>query len=288
MLAPSGFRYFLLGFKLIQTKGVKRYVIIPFIINLLLFASAFAYLLTQVDPYINSIIANLPGWLSWLESAVAYVVWPFAVVSMLLLSAFLFGTLANWIAAPFNGLLAARIEESLTNQPSPNESFFDTLKDVPRLFGRELIKLKYYLPRAAVFLLAFFFMPVIGQVLWFLFCAWMMAVQYCDYPFDNHKISFEDMRHQLLTRKAENFGFGATVMLFSMIPIINFLVMPVAICGATAIWVDHHKNWVYWGQQRLYRNGADDGFNVAVSRILATVVWYSAQITRLRPVFLAW
>lgn len=241
MLAPSGSRYFLLGFKLIQTKGVKRYVIIPFIINLILFASAFGYLLTQVNPYIAWITANLPDWLTWLESAIAFVVWPLAVVSMLLLSAFLFSALANWIAAPFNGLLAAKIEEKLINTPLPDESFRDLLKDVPRLFGREFLKLRYYLPRAAAFLLAFFFIPVIGQVLWFLFSAWMMAVQYCDYPFDNHKIPFHKMRADLLTRKTENFSFGAMVMLFSMIPLVNFLVMPVAICGATAIWVDHHK-----------------------------------------------
>lgn len=241
MLAPSGPRYFLLGFKLIQTKGIKRYVIIPFIINLILFASAFGYLLTQVNPYIDWITTNLPDWLSWLQSAIAFLVWPLALISMLLLSAFLFGTLANWIAAPFNGLLSAKIEEKLTNTPLPNESPGELLKDIPRLFGREFIKLKYYLPRAAVFLLAFFFIPVIGQILWFLFSAWMMAVQYCDYPFDNHKIPFNTMRNHLLTRKTENFGFGATVMLFSMIPLVNFLVMPIAICGATAMWADHHK-----------------------------------------------
>ena len=246
MLAPNGARYFLLGFKLIQTKGIKRYVIIPFIFNLILFAGAFGYLLTQVDPYINWITASLPSWLSWLESAIAFLVWPFAIISMLLLSAFLFGTLANWIAAPFNGLLAAKIEQHLTqhlSQQSPtDDSLGELLKDIPRLFQREFIKLRYYLPRAAAFLLAFFFIPVIGQILWFLFSAWMMAIQYCDYPFDNHKVPFDKMRSDLLSRKTENFGFGATVMLFSMIPIVNFLVMPVAICGATAIWVDQHKH----------------------------------------------
>jgi CysZ protein len=99
-------------------------------------------------------------------------------------------------------------------------------------------KLLYYLPRALGFLLLFFILPVAGQILWFLFSAWMMAVQYCDYPFDNHKISFKDMRRVLIKRRSSSFSFGIMVSLFSMIPIVNFLVMPVAVCGATAMWVD--------------------------------------------------
>lgn len=56
---------------------------------------------------------------------------------------------------------------------------------------REWQKLAWYLPRAIV-LLILYFIPGIGQtvapVLWFLFSAWMLAIQYCDYPFDNHKV----------------------------------------------------------------------------------------------------
>jgi CysZ protein len=31
---------------------------------------------------------------------------------------------------------------------------------------------------------------------------------------------------------------------FSLIPIVNFLVMPVAVCGATALWVNELKKQV--------------------------------------------
>lgn len=44
-------------------------------------------------------------------------------------------------------------------------------------------------------LLLLYFVPGIGQtvvpVVWFLFGAWMLAIQYCDYPFDNHKVGFQ-------------------------------------------------------------------------------------------------
>jgi CysZ protein len=233
--------YFLQGFSLIQTKGLKRFVFIPLMVNLLLFCAAFYALFGQIDGAIVWLVDLIPDWLGWLKSALSYIIWPLAVISILLIFALIFGTLANWIAAPFNGLLAEKVEKHLTGQDLGDTGVLDVVKDIPRTLGREFAKLAYYIPRALGFLLLFFILPVFGQILWFLFSAWMMAIQYCDYPFDNHKVAFKDMRRTLNQSRGNCFSFGIGVSIFSMIPIINFLVMPVAICGATAMWVDNLK-----------------------------------------------
>ena len=115
------------------------------------------------------------------------------------------------------------------------------MKDIPRIMKREWQKLAWYLPRAIVLLLLYF-IPGVGQtvapVLWFLFSAWMLAIQYCDYPFDNHKVPFKTMREALRSRKVMNMQFGALTSLFTMIPVLNLVILPVAICGFT------------WGRQR--------------------------------------
>lgn len=240
MEKKSGIDYFFSGFELIMRPGIRLFVIVPLIINVLLFGAAFYYLFGQITPLVEYITDGIPDWLGWLKDSLSYIIWPLAVLIILLFSAFLFGTLANWIAAPFNGLLSERVEIILTGQEIQG-SFWDVLKDIPRTLGREFTKLAYYLPRAIVFLIIFFLLPVIGQVIWFLFTAWMMAIQYCDYPFDNHKISFNDMKKQLLTERKDSFVFGITVTFFSMIPIANLIVMPVAICGATSMWVDKFR-----------------------------------------------
>ena len=67
----------------------------------------------------------------------------------------------------------------------------------------------------------------------------MMAIQYCDYPFDNHKIDFNQMRQRLTEHKGKSYSFGLAATLISMVPLLNLVLMPVAICGATALWVDH-------------------------------------------------
>lgn len=242
MASKSGLDYFFQGFDLISRPGVRLFVIVPLIINVLLFGAAFYFLFGQIDPLVQAVTDWVPAWLDWLKEGLAYIIWPLAVVIILLFSALIFGTLANWIAAPFNGLLSERIELLLTGQPISNDGFTDLLKDIPRTLSREVVKLVYYLPRALLFLLVFFLLPLIGQLIWFLFTAWMMAVQYCDYPFDNHKVPFKKMRLQLAKDKPDAFMFGITVTFFSMIPIINFVVMPVAICGATAMWVDKYRD----------------------------------------------
>lgn len=244
----SGAGYFFKGFELIRRKGVRRFVFIPLAINLLLFSFAFYYLLGQIDHLMIWVENLIPSWLAW----ISYLLWPLAVFTVLVVFSFIFSTAANWLAAPFNGLLSEKVELLLTNAHIDNPvddsignstdgSMTALIKDIPRTLSREWQKFIYYLPRVIGFFILLIFLPVIGQILWFLFIAWMMAIQYKDYPFDNHKIEFSQMRHVLRQNKSLSYSFGITVALFSMLPLINLIVMPVAICGATALWVEQYK-----------------------------------------------
>lgn len=72
-------------------------------------------------------------WLQWLS----YLLWPLAVISVLLVFGYFFSTIANWIAAPFNGLLAEQLEARLTGATPPDTGIFGIMKDVPRIMKRE-------------------------------------------------------------------------------------------------------------------------------------------------------
>jgi len=236
----SGASYFFKGFSLIRQKGVRRFVFIPLIINALLFSVAFYFMYLELNTYMSSIMAWLPSWLDWLS----VILWPLAILSILVIFSFIFSTVANWLAAPFNGLLSEKMEAILSDQVAPKGNMLDIVKDIPRTLSREWQKLRYYLPRAIGFFIILWLLPVFGQIIWFLFVAWMMAIQYKDYPFDNHKVPFSKMKKVLKANQGLSYSFGATVAVFSMIPIINLIVMPVAICGATALWVDYYQDKV--------------------------------------------
>lgn len=237
----SGFHYFFLGFSLIRTKGLKRFVIIPLLVNLILFGAAFSWLFANMGESIEWMLSFIPDAFSWLKDALAYILWPLAVISALLVFALFFGTMANIIAAPFNGLLAEQVERHLTGEEVGGDSVWELIKDTPRILAREWRKLLYYIPRAIICLLFLLVVPLFGQFIWFMFGAWMMAVQYCDYPFDNHKIDFRPMRDLLKAERFTNVCFGMAVSVASFIPLLNLFVMPVAVCGATALFVDKYS-----------------------------------------------
>ncbi|UJF19800.1 sulfate transporter CysZ [Vibrio sp. SS-MA-C1-2] len=239
----SGAGYLLQGFKLALQPGVRRFILIPLLINFLLFGAAFGFLLTQLGGWIDYWLSYLPTWMEWLS----YLLWPLITISILVTFSYFFSMVANWVAAPFNGLLSEYLESRLTGEQAPDTSMGALIKDIPRVFRREWQKLWYYLPKA-LGLLILLWIPGIGQtigpVLWFLFSAWMMSIQYSDYPFDNHKVPFHNMRKALREQKGTSISFGSLTMLFAMIPFVNLIIMPIAVCGATAMWVDKFRHRV--------------------------------------------
>ncbi|MEH0742910.1 sulfate transporter CysZ [Vibrio cholerae] len=238
--SKTGFGYFFHGLQLTLQPGIRQFVLLPLLANIILVGSALFYLFSHLDSWIAEWIGQLPDFLSWLN----YLLWPLLVLTILATFSYFFSTLANFIAAPFNGLLAEKVEEHLTGQKLNDDGMLSVIKDVPRVLAREWRKLLYVLPKA-IGLFILLLIPALGQtlgpILWFVFTAWMLAIQYCDYPFDNHKVPFNDMRHNLKQKQSKAYTFGALVSVFTTIPILNLIVMPVAVCGATSMWVSEFK-----------------------------------------------
>ncbi len=234
----TGFSYLFRGIGLLNTKGLRRFVILPLLVNVLLFTAVFIWLTDQIDLWQASLYEFLPTWLHWLSELLM----PLLMLAMLLAVYFLFTGLANWISAPFNGLLSEQVEAYLTGDTSTQMGMMEFIKDIPRLLLRETQKLLYFLPRFLVFFPLLFIFPVVGQIMWFIFTAWILSIQYSDYPFDNHKVAFSTMRDTLSANKGISLGFGSAVALLTFIPIVNFVVMPAAVCGATIMWVEQYKH----------------------------------------------
>ena len=236
-----GFSYFFQGWSLITQPGIRKFVIIPLIINVLLFSiltmTAYHYYHILTD----WITALLPSWLGWLVT----LVWIVFYISLALFFTYAFTLIANVLSAPFNAFLAERVETHLAGgRQTEDIPWYKIGHEIVRTLYREVQKLLYYLPRA-LFLLICFLIPginIFAAILWFMFNGWMLAIQYLDYSFDNHKVPFLKMRLVFSQNRRLCWTFGATALLFSMIPLVNLLVMPVSIAGATALWHEHFAN----------------------------------------------
>jgi CysZ protein len=236
----KGFGYLREGLRLLRTPGLKRYVAIPLLISTLLFTTAIYAGYYWLEVLMNWLLGYLPSWLEWLR----YLLMPLFALTVVLLVFYTFSLLTNLLAAPFNGLLAEAVEKHLTGQPLEEVGGWQAvLRDiVPSLFS-ELRKLLYFVLRA-IPLGILFLIPGINLAapfLWGLFSAWMLAVEYIDYPMGNHMLHFAEQRKRLRRRRLLSWGFGAGSLLMTMIPVVNFFAMPASVAGATAMWVREHR-----------------------------------------------
>lgn len=235
-----GAKCFLQGFKLLIQPGVFPYVLVPLLINVALFTVVLILSIGQFEHLMDWVMSYLPDWLQWLSG----LLWVLFALSILIVIFFTFSLVGNLIAAPFNGLLAEAVARHLDGQPADaRTSWSQALGGIPNMIGNEGRKLAYF-AKLAIPLLVLFIIPglnLLAPLLWFLFCAWMLAVEYSDYPLGNRGMSFPNQRALLRQYRGNSLGFGATALVMTMIPLLNFIVMPVAVAGATAMWVDYYR-----------------------------------------------
>lgn len=247
----------LYGARLLTRRELRPFIIVPLLINLVLFIALSALMLSQLDGlanYLGSLISHTPvdtenmSWwraimakgAAWAASAFQWLTWIIAIAVLLLflfVYGYAFGIITNIIAAPFNGFLAEKVEELLTGKAPPAEPM---LRMVWRTVGRELRKLMYFIGWGLlIFVVAMLtswtvFIPALLGALW---GAWCMAIQYVDYPLDNHQRPFNELKSVLLRRKLTSLSFGGAVMLAKMVPVLNIFVMPAAVAGGTALYI---------------------------------------------------
>lgn len=232
-----GARYLLRGLHLIHRPGLRRYAYIPLAINILFFATILWLGASQFSDFINAL---LPEWLDWLR----WLLWPLFAVTAAVAIFFIFSAIANLIAAPFNGLLAEAVERHLTGQENHRSSTWrEVLQEGISDFWTELHKLSYFAMRAIPLLILFLIpgLNILAPFLWVILSAWMLSLEYLNYPMGNYGMALLTQRQCLQQHRLLGLGFGGATLLANSIPLLNFLVIPSAVAGATALWVERLK-----------------------------------------------
>ncbi len=230
----KGATYILHGFQLIHRKGIRHFAYIPIAINTVLFSIAI-WISTS---YFSEWLARItPSWLpQWLLD---WVLWPVFFLLLAVIVFFSFSIVANLLTAPFNGVLAEAVEDALTGQKPQSMDWPEIIKDAPGMIWNEVRKLLYVL----LWLIPLFILSwipginLVAPVLWTLFSAWMLALDYHDYPMGNHQLKFPQQRSLLRQRRWLALGFGLAALAGTMIPVVNFLIIPAAVAGATALFL---------------------------------------------------
>ncbi|KAF3982072.1 MAG: sulfate transporter CysZ [Methylococcales symbiont of Hymedesmia sp. n. MRB-2018] len=211
------------GVKLLSSPQLRKYLLIPVLINLVLYSIAFTLAYLYLSDLIDQII---PRWLSWLE----WLIWPIFFISFSVIGFFSFTIFANIIASPFYSQLSVKTWELISAQQSSVKE-----QAVRQVILAEIKRVAYLLSRMLP-LLILFIIPLINLIaplLWGLFGAWGIALEFMAYPLENQGLLFEQQKQQARSQRWAMLSFGGIVMLGLSIPVINLIVAPVAVIAAT-------------------------------------------------------
>lgn len=220
-------RCLLRGLKLLGTPQLRSFVWVPLLINLVVYSLGF----WLAGHYFGSVLDwLLPGWLDWLR----WLLWPIFAVALAAIGFFTFTVVANLIGSPFYGALSAKVR-SLEGEIPPATASAGALQDALAALALELQRLGYLGLRALPILVMF---PIpginlIAAVLWMVFGAWSMALEYLSYPLDSLGLKFAGQKEFLKVRRGEVLVFGGLVLAGLTVPVFNILVPPAAVAGAT-------------------------------------------------------
>jgi len=215
------------GLKLLTRAELRQYLLIPLLINTVLYTGAFILGYHSVSALIHQAI---PDWLSWLS----WILWPLFFISFLLIGFFTFTLVANLIAAPYYSRLAAKTLSLLHGHaPVAADAGWD------RVFFGELKRIGYLLLRVLP-LLVLFLIPVvnlIAPVLWAAFAAWGIAMEFIAYPLEMRGQTFDAQKRFMQQRRWSMLSFGALTGLGLTLPIVNLVMGQTAVIAAT-VYVD--------------------------------------------------
>lgn len=147
--------YLFKGLKLLTSNQLRAFIIIPVLINVVLYSVAlvlgYYYLTDLIEQFI-------PGWLHWLS----WVLWPLFFISFFIAGFFTFTVLANLLAAPFYGKLSAKTLMLINGQVKEIEE-----QPLLKVMSAELKRAGYLLSRALP-LLVLSFIPGVNVLAPFL------------------------------------------------------------------------------------------------------------------------
>jgi len=233
----SGPSLILEGLKLLGHRKIRWLVLIPLLINILLFSSLTAGAAQWLGGWLDNIVNSVPDWLHWL----AWIIWLLFLILALAIYAFTFTLIANLIGSPFYGVIAERVilmERGDLSIDSNNS----VVAVAWQSFVRQLQLLRYFIPRTlAVGLLTLLitFVPVINLLApaiagcW---VAWSLSIQYLDYPAETDQVSFVELVQRAGKNRWQSMGFGFSALGASAIPLLNMLLVPATVVAGTLLW----------------------------------------------------
>ena len=229
------------GFKLLWRRDIRWLVIIPLLINIILFASATCFAASWLQNWITTITTSVPEWLQWLS----WIIWFLFAILALAIYAFTFTIFANLIGSPFYGVIAQRVIAAETHT-TPRAT--NVAESACQSLVREVQLIIYFVPRTlgvGAIVLILSFIPVVNllaPIIAASWAAWCLCLQYLDYAADTEGVSFVDLRNKVSAYRLNSMGFGFATMVASAVPVVNLVMLPASVVAGSLLWCRQHRD----------------------------------------------
>ncbi len=223
-----------------ERKGLKRYFIVPFVLNIALLSALTWFSWTWVYPALASLIPQGDAWylalLRWLAT-------PFLVAAFTVFLVLFYSIAGSVITAPFNDPLSARVEELLRGRGNEGPlSLRLVLADVYRIAANTVRLLAILIVFNALILL-FNLLPAVGalvySVLSFSSALFFFGFSFFDFPLERRRYVFGKKLRVLWRYRYMTMGVGLAFWALSLVPLLGFMALNLGTIGATVLFLDH-------------------------------------------------
>ncbi len=209
------------------------YFAVPVLINTLVYSAGAYLFFSSLGPLLHKIFGDPQVWYLKALFIAAGIVFG-AVFALILIITFTAVGLV--IAGPFLEVISQKVDEiRLGRDPSPESSM---VADIVKSLLGQIKKIIFFFLIQGLCLLVYL-IPVFGQiggaavqlVVSFFFLAW----EFWDFPMDRRKMTFAEKKKFLSDYKYTAVAFGAVCFVYILVPLLNFVMMPMSVAGATIL-----------------------------------------------------
>lgn len=236
-----------------RTPRLWGYVAIPILVNvlvgvvlytgLLFFGwDSLAYLMGSLTHWVDSLITNLPRWLSILDYLIIGVGWLLRlllVVGLLLLTGFVLVQFGVLLGAPWYGQLSEQLEELRTGQLHIVE--VGIVRDIGRAILFELKKL-VLLVGVGIVLLLLNLVPGIGTLAatvgGFALATTLVCLDFMDAPLERRRLRFREKLRIVFRSLPASASFSWVCLALVSVPLLNLLTIPLCVASGTLFFCD--------------------------------------------------
>ena len=194
----------------------------------------------SISAKINQHAANLPDWLSWLNSVVCGLSHFFGIVAALLIVGMTICTLYEMFGGLFFDSLVDHYE---TRKYGPPEKPVTWSMNLRYCIGSVLFGLQTALAFGGLFFVSLFF-PVIGQILLIICMGYFLGLSYIVCSANRNGMNIAQLKKAAAKKSCIILGFGIPSYFLLMIPFAAIILLPGLVLGGSELFNHELKEYV--------------------------------------------